>query len=252
MKLLDEKKILITGGSAGIGKAIATLFVKNGAADVVIFALNEERCKEALLEIEAVKVSPTQNIEYMIVDVSKKQAVDDAIAELLKRWSSIDILINNAGITKDSFIIKMSEEDWDSVLDINLKSVFNTSKAVSRSMMRARKGKIINISSVVGLVGATAQVNYAASKAGMIGFSKSLAKELARKNICVNCIAPGYIQTRMTDTLSEDIKNNILSAIPLGRYGTGEEIAQTALFLASNMSDYITGQVITVDGGMVM
>jgi 3-oxoacyl-[acyl-carrier protein] reductase len=251
MNLLNGKKALVTGGSVGIGKAIAMAFVKNGA-DVAIFATNEVRIKETVAELEKSKVNPNQDIQYFLVDVSKKTLVENAVATLLSTWNDLDILVNNAGITRDGFIIKMTEEDWDEVININLKSVFNTCKAVARQMMKAKKGKIINISSVVGIIGSAAQVNYAASKAGMIGFSKSLAKELARKNICVNCIAPGYIQTRMTDTLTEDLKEKILSSIPFNRYGTTEDIAQAALFLASNMSDYITGQVLTVDGGMVM
>jgi len=251
MNLLNGKKALVTGGSVGIGKAIATAFVKNGA-DVAIFATNEVRIKETVAELEKSKVNPNQDIQYFLVDVSKKTLVENAVATLLSTWNDLDILVNNAGITRDGFIIKMTEEDWDEVININLKSVFNTCKAVARQMMKAKKGKIINISSVVGIIGSAAQVNYAASKAGMIGFSKSLAKELARKNICVNCIAPGYIQTRMTDSLTEDLKEKILSSIPFNRYGTTEDIAQAALFLASNMSDYITGQVLTVDGGMVM
>ena len=251
MNLLNGKKALVTGGSVGIGKAIAASFVKNGAS-VAIFATNEEKVKQAVAELEQSKVTSTQDIQYFLVDVSKKILVDEAVAALLNKWNDLDILVNNAGITRDGFIIKMTEEEWDEVLNINLKSVFNTCKAVSRQMMKSKKGKIINISSVVGLIGSAAQVNYAASKAGMIGFSKSLAKELARKNICVNCIAPGYIQTRMTEALTDDVKEKILSSIPFNRYGTTEDIAQAALFLASNMSDYITGQVLTVDGGMVM
>lgn len=251
MNLLNGKKALITGGSAGIGKAIALAFVKNGA-DVAIFATNEAKVKETILELEQNKVNPNQDIQYFLVDVSKKALVEEAISTLLNKWNDLDVLVNNAGITRDGFIIKMTEEDWDAVLDINLKSVFNTCKTVARQMMKAKKGKIINISSVVGLVGSSAQVNYAASKAGMIGFSKSLAKELARKNINVNCIAPGYIQTKMTEVLSDDVKEKILGSIPFNRYGTPEDVALAALFLASNMSDYITGQVLTVDGGMVM
>lgn len=251
MKLLEGKKALITGGSAGIGRAIALLFTKNGA-DVAFFATNEERAKETFQLLQQSKINPSQDLQYSLVDVSDKQAVENTISELLKKWSDIDILVNNAGITKDGFIIKMTEEDWDKVIDVNLKSVFNTSKAIARQMMKSKKGKIINITSIVGLIGASGQVNYAASKAGIIGFSKSLAKELARKNIYVNCIAPGYIRTKMTESLPNDIKEKALSSIPLNRYGEPEDIAQVALFLASNMSDYITGQVITVDGGMVM
>jgi 3-oxoacyl-[acyl-carrier protein] reductase len=251
MILLNGKKAIVTGASVGIGKAIATAFVKNGA-DVAVFATNEARVKETVLELEQSKIDPNQDIQYFLVDVSKKAAVEEAVVSLLNKWNDLDILVNNAGITKDGFIIKMTEEDWDTVINVNLKSIFNTCKAVARQMMKAKKGKIINISSVIGLVGSSGQVNYAASKAGMIGFTKSLAKELARKNICVNCIAPGYIQTRMTEVLTEDVKEKILSSIPFNRFGTPEDIAQAALFLASNMSDFITGQVLTVDGGMVM
>lgn len=251
MNLLNGKKALVTGGSAGIGKAIALAFIKNGA-DVALFATNEAKVKETVLELEQHKVNPSQDIQYFLVDVSKKDLVDEAINALLNKWNDLDILVNNAGITRDGFIIKMTEEDWDMVIDVNLKSVFNTCKAVARQMMKAKKGKIINISSVVGIVGSSAQVNYAASKAGIIGFSKSLAKELARKNINVNCIAPGYIQTKMTEVLSDELKEKILGSIPFSRYGTAEDVALAALFLASNMSDYITGQVLTVDGGMVM
>lgn len=251
MILLNRKKAIVTGGSIGIGKAIATAFVKNGA-DVAVFATNEARVRETVLELQQSKINPNQDIQYFLVDVSKKAAVEEAVVCLLNKWNDLDILVNNAGITRDGFIIKMTEEDWDAVINVNLKSVFNTCKAVARQMMKAKKGKIINISSVVGLVGSAAQVNYAAAKAGMIGFTKSLAKELARKGICVNSIAPGYIQTRMTEVLNDDLKEKILSSIPLNRYGTPEDIAQAALFLASNMSDYITGQVFTVDGGMVM
>ncbi|KPK31955.1 MAG: hypothetical protein AMS24_05225 [Chlamydiae bacterium SM23_39] len=249
--MLAGRKVIITGGSSGIGKAIAISFCKNGA-DIAIFSRNEQKAKDAVLEIEKNKKNKNQKILYKIVDVSKSQDVEKIIMEVLEDFKVIDILVNNAGITKDGFLIKMKEEDWDSVLDINLKSIYNTCKIVCRNMIKERKGKIINISSIVGLVGNSAQTNYAASKAGMIGFTKSLAKELALKNIYVNCIAPGFIKTDMTGNLPDKIKQNILNNIPMRRFGKVEEIAEVAVFLASDMSSYITGQVITVDGGMVI
>lgn len=251
MNLLKNKKAIVTGGTSGIGKAIALLFVKNGA-DVAIFGTNEKNGQDALLELEKNKSDPSQKILFKKVDVSKTKIVEEAINQVLAELSAVDILINNAGITKDGFIIKMTEEEWDEVIAINLKSVYNTSRIIARSMMKARSGKIINISSIVGLIGAAAQTNYAASKAGMIGFTKSLAKELARKNVCVNAIAPGYIQTKMTEVLSKEIQEKYLSEIPLCRIGSVDDVANAALFLASDLSNYITGQVLTVDGGMAM
>jgi 3-oxoacyl-[acyl-carrier protein] reductase len=251
MNLLKNKKAIVTGGTAGIGKAIALLFVKNGAS-VAIFGTNEKNGQDVLLELEKNKSDPLQKILFKKVDVSKTKLVEEAINQVYVEFSTIDILVNNAGITKDGFIIKMSEEDWDEVIAINLKSVYNTSRVIARSMMKARSGKIINISSIVGLIGTAAQTNYAASKAGMIGFTKSLAKELARKNVCVNAIAPGYIQTKMTELLSKEIQDKYLSEIPLGRIGNVDDVANAALFLASDLSNYITGQVLTVDGGMAM
>jgi len=251
MQLLQNKKALITGGTSGIGKSIAVLFAKNGA-DVVIFGTNQERAELAKKEIENARLSDSQKVHFELVDVAKSEPVGKAIQEILKTYGNIDILVNNAGITRDNLLMRMTEEDWDDVVNINLKSVYNTCRSLVRSMMKSKSGKIINVSSVIGLTGNAGQVNYAASKSGMIGFTKSLAKELASRNICVNCIAPGYVKTRMTDKLSDALKENILSTIPLKRIGNSLDVAQTALFLASSMSDYITGQVITVDGGMVM
>ncbi len=248
--LLKNKKALITGGTAGIGKAIATAFVLNGA-DVVIFGTNEVNGQNTANELESIKVDPSQIILFKKVDVSEFSLVEKAISELLEKFN-FDILVNNAGITKDGFIIKMNEEDWDRVIDVNLKSVFNTCRVIARAMIKAKHGKIINMSSVVGLVGGSSQANYAASKAGMIGLTKALAKELARKNICVNAIAPGFIESKMTEVLPEEVKEKYLSQIPLSRYGSMQDVANAALFLASDMSNYITGQVLTVDGGMVM
>lgn len=251
MQLLKGKKALVTGGTAGIGKAIASLFAEHGA-DVVIFGTNKERAEQAVQEIEALRISPDQKVISFLVDVSKSKEVEEAVEQLLKSWGQIDVLVNNAGITRDNLLMRMSEEDWDLVIDVNLKSVYNLCKALARPMMKAKGGVIINITSVIGLTGNAGQANYAASKSGMIGFTKSLAKELASRNIRVNCVAPGYIDTPMTGVLSDPIKESILSKIPMNRIGKPRDIAHAALYLASDHASYVTGQVLTVDGGMVM
>ncbi len=251
MQLLKAKKTLVTGGTAGIGKEIALSFAKQGA-DVAIFGTNSERAAEVMKELEGVRRVPEQRFASYLVNVSEKASVEGAIQELLKTWGQVDVLVNNAGITRDGLLMRMSEEDWDQVIDVNLKSVYNTCQVLVRPMIKAKGGKIINISSVVGLTGNAGQANYAASKSGMIGFTKALAQELATRNICVNCIAPGFIQTRMTSALTDGQKEGILKKIPMGRMGDPQDIANAAIFLASNLSDYVTGQVLTVDGGMVM
>ncbi len=251
MQLLKGKKALVTGGTAGIGKAIASLFAEHGA-DVAIFGTNKERAEQALKEIDAAKADPSQKTASFLLDVSKPKEVDQAVEQLLKEWGSVDILVNNAGITKDNLLIRMSEEDWDQVLSVNLKSVFNLCRSLGRPMMKARSGVIINISSVIGLTGNAGQINYAASKSGMIGFTKSLAKELASRNVRANCIAPGYIETQMTDALNDAVKGAILEKIPMNRIGKPRDIAHAALYLASDLASYVTGQCLTVDGGMVM
>ncbi len=251
MQLLRNKKTLITGGTAGIGKKIALTFAQQGA-DVAIFGTNQQRAEEVLQELKKQAVNSEQKFSSQVVNVADKKSLESAIAQLLADWGSVDILVNNAGITRDGLLMRMKEEDWDEVIDTNLKSVYNSCQALIRSMMKAKSGKIINISSVVGLTGNAGQVNYAASKSGMIGFTKALAKEVANRGICVNCIAPGFIETRMTEVLNDQQKESILNKIPMGRMGTPEEIAHAALFLASDLARYITGQVITVDGGMVM
>ncbi len=250
-QLLKGKHALITGGTAGIGKQIALTFASQGAS-VAIFGTNKERAEQVTSELATQKVSDDQKFLAEIVDVSDKQAIEAAIQDILEKWGVIDVLVNNAGITRDGLLMKMKEEHWDEVMDVNLKSVFNTCQALVRPMMKARSGKIINISSVVGLTGNAGQVNYSASKSGVIGFTKSLAQELATRGVCVNCIAPGFISTRMTDALTDVQKEGILKKIPMGRIGDAEEVAKAALFLASDMSTYMTGQVLTVDGGMVM
>jgi 3-oxoacyl-[acyl-carrier protein] reductase len=250
--LLKGKTALVTGGTAGIGKAIALLYAEHGA-NVIIFGTHPERAAKALEEMQATKKEADQRMESFLVDVSKTGEVSAAIQSILTSFGKVDVLVNNAGITKDNLLMKMSEEEWDLVLDINLKSVFNTCQALTRPMMKARSGSIINISSVVGLTGNAGQVNYSASKSGMIGFTKSLAKELASRHVRVNCIAPGYIETQMTDALPASVKEAVLAKIPLGHIGKPSDIAQAALFLASDLlSGYVTGQVLAIDGGMVM
>lgn len=250
-QLLKDKKVLITGGTAGIGKQIALTFAQQGAS-VAIFGTNSERAQSVLNELTECKTSDEQRFLAEIVNVSSKKSVEAAINDILEKWGQIDVLVNNAGITRDGLLMKMPEEHWDEVIEVNLKSVFNTCQTLVRPMMKARSGKIINISSIVGLTGNAGQVNYSASKSGMIGFTKSLAQELATRGICVNCIAPGFIATQMTDALTDAQKEGILKKVPMGRMGSPEDIARAALFLASDMSTYMTGQVLTVDGGMVM
>lgn len=251
MQLLQKKKALVTGGTAGIGKEIAIVYAQNGA-DVCIFGTNAERGQQVVEELYQNKVRDDQNFYFEAVNVADKPSVDAAIGRLLERWGQVDILVNNAGITRDGLLMKMSEEDWDAVIDVNLKSVYNVSQALVRSMIKAKTGKIINISSVVGLTGNAGQVNYAASKSGIIGLTKALAQEVAKRGICVNGIAPGFIATKMTDVLNEKVKEDILRKIPMEKLGTARDVAHAALFLASSMSDYMTGQTLTVDGGMVM
>lgn len=246
---LKDKTAIVTGGTAGIGKEIAVAFAREGA-HVAIFGTNAERAAEVLAYLQ--QTYPHQKFIVKLTDVSNKAAMDQAIAEILAAFGKIDILVNNAGITRDGLLMKMSEDDWDRVIAVNLKSVYNACQALVRPMLKAKGGKIINISSVVGLNGNAGQTNYAASKAGMIGFTQSLAKEVASRGICVNCIAPGFIKTAMTDVLTDAQKVGILNQVPMGRLGTAEEIANAAVFLASDWSNYITGQVLTVDGGMVM
>ncbi len=248
--MLKNKNAIITGASSGIGKEIAKEFVKHGCS-VAIFATNDERLKQALKELTDVKVFEDQKIIVKKVDVSIFKDVEVAITEVIHELSSVDILINNAGITKDNLLMKMKEEDFDRVIDINLKSIYNTCKVLIRPMMKQRKGKIINISSIVGLIGNPGQTNYAASKAGMLGFTKSLAKEVGSRNVNVNAIAPGFIETKMTENIPEKVKETMLNNIPLKKFGKANDVANLCLFLASDKSEYITGQVINVDGGMV-
>jgi len=245
---LSGKVALVTGASRGIGRAIAIYLAKLGAKVAVNYASSEEQAMDVIKTIHSSggQAIPVQG------DVSRSSDVEAMVKRVLDEWGTIDILVNNAGINRDTLLIRMKEEDWDRVMEINLKGVYYCTQAVSKIMIKKRQGKIINISSVVGIVGNAGQANYAAAKAGIIGFSKSMAKELAPRNIQVNVIAPGFIETDMTEALSDSIKEGILSQIPNGRYGKPEEVAYVVAFLASDLSQYITGQVIHVDGGMIM
>lgn len=241
---MKDKTVIVTGGAKGIGKAIALKFASEGANIVLNYRSTSP--EEVKNEIEAMGVKCiTVQADVSKTDEAQKLA-DAAIAE----FGGIDVLINNAGITRDTLLMRMSEDDFDAVIETNLKGCFNMIKAVNKTMMKKRSGAIINMSSVIGLAGNVGQVNYAASKAGVLGITYSVAKELASRNITCNAIAPGMIATDMTDALSDKMKEQILEGIPLKRFGQPEEIAETALFLAK--SKYITGQVITVDGGMVI
>lgn len=245
---LKDKVALVTGGSRGIGKEIALELARNGVNVGITYVNNEEKAKEVIDEIKSHGVKGIA----IKTNVSIEEDVLQMIKSMEEELGTIDILVNNAGVTKDNLIIRMKEEDWDEIMNVNLKGTFLTTKAVTRIMMKKRYGKIINITSVVGIMGNAGQGNYSASKAGVIGFTKSMAKELASRGIRVNAIAPGFIETDMTEVLKEDIKETMLKAIPLNTFGNPKDIANLVVFLASEKSDYITGQVINVDGGMVM
>jgi len=244
---LSKKVAVVTGASRGIGKSMAETYAKAGA-HVVCVSRNEETLKPVAEAINADGGSAS----IFACDVSDLTAFQNLIKDTADNYGSVNILVNNAGVTRDTLIMRMSEDDWNTVININLKGAFNGIKAAARTMMKQRSGRIINISSVVGLTGNPGQANYAASKAGLIGLSKATAKELASRGITVNCIAPGYIATDMTDHMTDQAKDLLNSQIPLGRIGSPDDIAATALFLASDEAGYITGQTFTVDGGMVM
>lgn len=247
MKLLDGKTALITGASKGIGKAIAEQFANQGANVAFTYLSNVEK-GEALEKELAEKGIKAKGYRS---DASDFQAAQELINSVVEEFGGLDILINNAGITKDNLLMRMGEADWDAIMNINLKSCFNTVKAVSRTMMKQRSGSIINMSSVVGVKGNAGQANYAASKAGIIGFTKSVALELGSRGIRCNAIAPGFIETEMTDALDEKTVQSWRDAIPLKRGGTPDDVANACIFLGSDMSDYVTGQTIQVDGGML-
>lgn len=241
MAEFENKIVLVTGGSRGIGKSIAELLNNEGATVIVTYknSIDEEYFK-------------SKNISFYKCDVADESSVKEMVDTIIKEHTKIDVLVNNAGVTKDGLLMRMSGDDWDIVLDTNLKGVFNMTKAVTRGMMSKRYGKVINITSISGIMGNAGQANYSASKAGVIGFTKSIAKELSSRNINVNAIAPGFIETEMTDKLTEEVKQSYMNLIPMKRFGKGEEIAKVVKFLASDESAYITGQTICVDGGIIM
>ncbi|MEJ5307277.1 MAG: 3-oxoacyl-[acyl-carrier-protein] reductase [candidate division WOR-3 bacterium] len=241
------KNVIVTGGLRGIGKSISLSFASEGA-NVIVFDLIDDNLNETKSEIEKFGVS----FEYYKVDVSSFSRVEETVEEVIKKFENIDFLINNAGITKDNLLISMTEEEWDKVISVNLKGTFNCSKSVVKYMIKKRKGVITNISSVIGIMGNKGQSNYAASKAGIIGFTKSLAKEVGSRNVRVNAIAPGFIETDMTKKLPEEVIREYAKLIPLGRMGKPEDVANVCLFLSSEKASYITGQVIHCDGGMLM
>jgi len=247
MKLLENKVAIITGGSRGIGKGIAEIFVENGCSVAITYNSSKIEAEKLVnkLENNECKVKAYQS---NAADFNEAQ---DLINDVLNDFGNIDILVNNAGITKDNLLMRMGEEDFDRVLEVNLKSVFNLTKAIQRPFLKQRKGSLIHMSSVVGVKGNAGQANYAASKAGIIGFSKSIALELGSRNIRSNVVAPGFIETEMTEKLPEDVVQGWRDGIPLKRGGKPQDVANTCVFLASDLSNYITGQVLNVDGGML-
>jgi 3-oxoacyl-[acyl-carrier protein] reductase len=247
MNQLASQIAVVTGAGRGIGRAIALKFASEGA-DVVVVSRTQENSEKVAAEIRALG----RRAWAHAVDVADAAAVNAAAEKILAETTQVDLLVNNAGVTRDGLLMRMSDADWDTVVNTNLKGAFLVTKAFSRAMIKARRGCIVNISSVIGLIGNAGQCNYAASKAGVIGFTQSVARELAGRGIRVNAIAPGFIQTDMTSVLKEEMKAALLKQIPLGRLGEAEDIADAALFLAGPAARYITGQVLTVDGGMVM
>jgi len=246
MTLLKNKTALITGATRGIGRAIALKLASEGANIAFTYMSSVEKAKALEQEINDMGVKALG----LCSDACSMKAAEELINEVTDQFETIDIVVNNAGITKDNLILRLSEEQWDQVINTNLKSVFNITKLVSRPMMKQKHGSIINISSIVGLTGNPGQSNYAASKAGIIGFSKSVSKELSSRNIRINVIAPGFIGTEMTESLDDKVKADFISKIPMKRYGSTEEVANAVLFLASDLSSYITGQTLSVCGGM--
>lgn len=245
---LNEKVAIVTGGSRGIGKEVAKRLASLGSNLVINYTSKEEESLQTKAEIENLGVKCIT----VKCDVSKAEEVNAMVEAAISEFGKVDILVNNAGITKDSLLMRMKEEDFDKVIDVNLKGVFNCTKAVIKPMMKKKYGKIINIASVVGVIGNAGQANYCASKAGVIGFTKSAARELASRNININAVAPGFIDTDMTKVLSDEIKKSMLTNIPKNTFGKPEDVANVVAFLASDMSNYVIGQVVNVDGGMVM
>lgn len=246
--MLTGKVALVTGAGRGIGKEIALTLARNGAAVIVNYNGSRERAEEVVETIREAGGSA----EAIQCNVADFEASGQMVKDVLGKYGKVDILVNNAGITRDNLIMRMSEQDYDAVLDTNLKGAFNMIRHLSKAFLKQRYGKIINISSVSGVMGNAGQSNYSASKAGLIGLTKSVARELASRNVCVNAVAPGFIETEMTDVLSENVKDSLKGLIPLGKMGSVGDVAELVLFLAGKNADYITGQVIHVDGGMVM
>ena len=246
--MLEGKIALVTGAAKGIGRAIALALAADGATVVVNYNGSKERAEHVVEEIKALGAD---GMAYQC-NVADTAATADMVKEVIKTYGKLDILVNNAGITRDNLIMKMSEEDFDAVIDANLKGCFNTIKAVSRQMLKQRAGRIINITSVSGILGNAGQANYAASKAGIIGLTKTMARELASRGITVNAVAPGFVDTDMTQVLPENVKEAATAQIPLGRFGKPEDIANMVAYLASEKASYITGQIISVDGGMAI
>jgi 3-oxoacyl-[acyl-carrier protein] reductase len=247
MNQLENQIAVVTGAGRGIGRAIALKFARAGA-NVVCVSRTQENSEKVAAEVTALG----RKSWALAVDVADSKAVKAATDKIVADCGKIDILVNNAGVTRDGLLMRMSDEDWDTVVDTNLKGAFHFTRELFRIFAKQRAGRIINITSVIGLIGNPGQCNYAASKAGLIGFTQSVAKELASRGVTVNAIAPGFIETDMTSDLNAELKTNILKMIPMGRFGSGDDIADAALFLASPAARYITGQVLTVDGGMVM
>lgn len=247
---LVGKAAMVTGASRGIGRVVAET-LGNAGAKVIINYYGESEAENAAKVVKAIQSAGSDAIAFA-ANVTDRQEVEEMIKASLSTYGHVDILVNNAGITRDALLMRMKEEDWQAVIDTNLTGVYYCTKAIIRSMMKQRQGKIINITSVVGQMGNPGQANYAAAKAGVIGFTKTMAKELAPRNICVNGVAPGFIETSMTDVLPEKVKSELIKSIPLGKLGQAKDIANMVKFLASSESDYITGQIMNVDGGMVM
>ena len=247
MNFLNDKVAVVTGAGRGIGRAVAIAYAKMGA-NVVCVSRTQENSTKVATEIEALG----QKSWAFAVDVSDTSSVESSAKNILEATGRVDILVNNAGVTRDNLLMRMSEEEWDTVINTNLKGAFNFTKAFTRPFMKQRSGRIINIASVIGLIGNAGQSNYAASKSALIGFTKSVAKELAPRGVTANAIAPGFIETDMTAVLDEKVRGDIIDRIPMNRFGSPEDIANTAIFLALESTDYMTGQVLTIDGGMVM
>lgn len=246
MENFSEKTAIVTGSAQGIGKAIANEFVRRGA-NIVVVDLDQEKIDDAVAEMKTIN----RNVFGVRCDVTQESQVEELVKQAKEQFQTIDILVNNAGITRDKLLMRMSLADWEAVLKVNLTGTFLCTQKVSKVMMRQRKGKILNIASVIGIIGNAGQSNYAAAKAGIIAFTKSVAKELASRNINVNAIAPGFIKTAMTDMLSQEVVDEYLAKIPLKRFGTPDDVAKLACFLCSEEANYITGQTIVIDGGMI-